>query len=121
MGELTKEDIKDALQEVVSNPLFVKQLESVIIGVVTDKFERTLNVDCTDAEKRDRARQNMVMLNKAVTWYETSEGQSAMKTAGNIIKIAQIVESKLFQVLAISLIAGWFAFFHEGIKSSFFK
>lgn len=74
-GELTKEVVKEAVAEVLVervDPLIKK----VILEMMTDKFEKTLGVNCLDPDDRLETRKDMEFSRKERLYSETAEGKA---------------------------------------------
>lgn len=125
MGELTKEDVKRAFEEVVASQQFVDRLETIAIDVITGKMERVFGIDCTDHETREQTRRNMIFLHNVRTYAESEAGQAEIATmrrlAASVNGVASNAIKGLFYLVmaGVMAIAGVGAMSHDGLRNLF--
>jgi hypothetical protein len=66
MAELTRADVEAALKSVLRDrDTLTPIVRELVLPIMTDKFEKTFGVDCTDHEAREDMRQNINFLRYA--------------------------------------------------------
>jgi hypothetical protein len=115
MADITREemraDMRVAFKEVLTDRdllehVFEPFISRIVIEKMTDKFERTLGVDCTDHDSREETRKDMEFLRKTRQWAQTDEGSASVATFKRLMKVVDFAASSAVRGIVYLLLAG---------------
>ncbi len=115
MAEISREemraDMRAAFKDVLTDKdllehIFEPFISRIVIEKMTDKFERTLGVDCTDHEAREETRKDMEFLRKVRNWAQTEDGDAAIATFKRLMKVVDFAASSAVRGITYLLLAG---------------
>jgi hypothetical protein len=115
MAEVSREelrqDMRAAFKEVLTDRdllehVFEPFISRIVLEKMTDKFERTFGVDCTDHEAREETRKDMEFLRKIRNWAQTDEGDAAIVAFKRLMKVVDFAASSAVRGMLYFLLAG---------------
>lgn len=137
MADFTRDDLRHdmrvAFKEVLTDKellerVFEPHISRIVLEKITDKFERTLGVVCTDPESReetrktiefahksrvvaespegDERRKDMEFVRKVRQWSETEEGASSLAAFKRLMKVVDFAASSAVRGIIYLLLAG---------------
>jgi hypothetical protein len=115
MAEISREemraDMRAAFKEVLTDKdllehVFEPFISRIVIEKMTDKFERTFGVDCTDHDSREETRKDMEFLRKTRQWAQTDEGAASVSTFKRLMKVVDFAASSAVRGITYLLLAG---------------
>ena len=107
MADLTERDlaaIKGTLEIVISERL-ESGLRRMVVDVATDKFEKTLGVNCLDPDDREKTRKDMVFLRGQREYYESSEGAACVVAGKQLARGVVAIQSDVGKFIRYALLA----------------
>lgn len=109
--EEMRADMRAAFKEVLTDKdllehVFEPFISRIVLEKMTDKFERTFGVDCTDHEAREETRKDMEFLRKTRSWAQTDDGAAAIVAFRRLMKVVDFAASSFVRGVVYFLLAG---------------
>jgi hypothetical protein len=115
MAEFTRDDLRHDMrvafkevltdQEIVEH-VFTPHISRIVMEKMTDKFERTFGVDCTDHDAREETRKDMEFVRKVRRWAETDDGTASLSAFKKLMKVVDFAASSAVRGLIYLFLAG---------------
>ena len=109
--EELRQDMRAAFKEVLTDRdllehIFEPFISRIVLEKMTDKFERTLGVDCTDHEAREETRKDMEFLRETREWARSEQGVASLATFKRLMGVIDFAASSAVRGIVYLLIAG---------------
>lgn len=109
--EELRQDMRAAFKEVLTDRdllehIFEPYISRIVLEKMTDKFERTLGVDCTDHEAREETRKDMEFLRETRTWARSEQGVAELATFKRLMAVIDFAASSAVRGGVYLLLAG---------------
>lgn len=133
MTDLTKADVESALKNVLRDRETLTPLvRDLVLPIMTDKFEKTLGVDCTDHEAREEMRRNIDFLRytasrisiadidylkKELDYAQSEQGKNAIQAFKRLMSAVDSAAFSVAKAIIVFAFLGFMALVAYGIVS----